>query len=257
MKIFTRHEAVTKPGELPSYNYSPYPILSLYLGWDKKPPSTRELISRARSLFESRLRPYEQKVFGSDLKKITSFLRNNFDVRGHQGVAFFTARDHLWRVVPLATKPAEICLLSHSPFLRPLEKQQDKQGRYGILLFDREKAEFILVQSGKIVRFDFFKDGQVPPRFKAKKEWLGRDDKVSRQIKAALRRHFLLIASRFKEFLQTAKVDQLILGGHKESFHEFERLLGKPLASEVVAEVPVDLKKDLDHIVRKCLEGAK
>lgn len=236
-----------------AYNDSGFPILSLYVGWGKKPPTSRQLISHARSLFNSQLKPYEQRVFETDLQKIVNHLRDSFDQRGNQGVAYFAARNHLWEILPLEFSPPGICIISHSPYLRPIERQYQLPGRYAVVLFDREKAEFMLIESGKIKRFDFFKDGKVPQRFRAKKEWLGRDSKVSRQIKGKLHHHLMMIAEKFKQFVHNTHYDKLILGGHQEIFNEFTAILGEKISKKLAATVPIDFKKDLNQILAKCL----
>lgn len=121
--------------------------------------------------------------------------------------------------------------------------------KYLILLADRKKAIFLIVNRGKIEeRKDIINDN-VPQNVKAKKIDWGRDDKIFRHIEQHLHYHLQFIAREALEFAKGRKIKFLLLGGHEELIPKMRKHLLYPLNKIVKGGFITELKIPQDRIL--------
>lgn len=234
--------------ELQGYRDAPFPILSIYLGsLEKKSPSSFLFSSLLQSLIHQKLSRKEQKKFRGDIERTKTYLRELWDTRGKRSIAFFSAGEKLWKVLDFEFYLPPLCLVSHSPYLKPVIQAQEDYKKYLVLLVDREKARLFTVHLGNIEEHREISNSIVPQRVRQiNKAWM-RQDKIFRHIEDHLHRHFELIFNWTCEFVKKNNVGFIIIGTHEELLPRIKKQLPKMLSKLVVGffttEVNVPLNK--------------
>lgn len=230
-----------------------YPILSVYLGFaGKKTPSTQVVLSLFHSYIHKYLSDHEQKVFRSDIGKITKYLSETLDSRGKRSIVFISSGRHIWEIFSFEFYLPPLCVVGYSPYLRPVAEALTSYKKYLVLLVDRKKARLFLVHLGQIEELRDFLDGHVPQNVRAnERDFYGRSDKIFRHIEDHLHRHLQLIAELVSAFIREHDGSFLIIGGHKEMIPKVKKHLHpfvqKMVLGEFVTELNIPLKEVFLH----------
>ena len=232
------------------YLNTSYPILSIYLGFaGKKTPSTQVVMSLFHSYIHRFLSDDEQKIFEKDIKKIETYLSENFDSRGKRSIVFFSSGKHVWEVFSFEFYLPPMCIVGYSPYFRPIAEALTAYKKYLVLLVDRKKARLFTVHLGEIEEQKEFIDGRVPQNVRAnERDFYGRSDKIFRHIEDHLHRHLQLIAEAVSAFIREHDGSFLIIGGHKELVPKVKKHLPPPVQKMVLGEFVTELNIPLKDI---------
>lgn len=238
--------------KLKTYNGSDFPILTIYLGRaDKKTFNAEVIVAQFHSLIHQALDEKEQKRFKKDIERITHFLREQYDSRGKKSIVFFTAGENLWEIIDFEFYLPPLCVILHSPYLKPILEAFDTYTKYLVLLIDRKKAQMFTVHLGQIEEHTDVFDGQVPQKVKHGDDTWDAQDKIFRHIEDHLHRHLKLIAHATSEFVKDKNVHFIILGGHKELFTKVKNHLPDHLRKMVLGEFVTELNIPLNTVFLK------
>lgn len=238
--------------KLAGYVNSPFPILSVYLGAVQKKSTDYSLIS---SIFHSQIHQNlgeeERKIFKKDLARIDDYLRTSYDSRGRRSVVFFCAGKKLWEVLEFEFYLPPFCVVSYSPYIRPITEALNEYKPYLVLLADRQKARLFTVHLGEIKEHKDIFNGDVPQRVKHGDDTWDQQNKIQRHIEDHLLRHLKLIAGETREFAKKNPVSFVIVGGHKEIIPKIKKRLVYPLNKMVLGEFVTELNVPLNDIFLK------
>lgn len=241
-----------KINQLKTFTNSPFPILSLYLGMaQKKSPAFPTLSSMLHSQVHKYLDENNRKTFKVDLEHIDSYLKYTWDSHGKKSVAFFSAGKNLWEMLDFEFYLPPLCLVSHSPYTKPITKAQDDYKRYMVLVADREKAKIFTVHLGELKEHKEIIDETVPQKVKSGDDTWDQQNKIFRHIENHLHRHLQLITKTAGEFLKNNPVSFIIIGGHKEMIPKIRKHLKYPLNKLVRGQFITELNIPLNEIFLK------
>lgn len=245
-KMYTRIQ------KLKTCNGSDFPIITIYLGRaGKKTFNTEVIVAQFHSLIHQTLDGKDQKQFKKDIERITHFLREQYDSRGKRSIVFFTAGDKLWNVIDFEFYLPPLCIVLHSPYLKPILEAFDTYTKYLVLLVDRKKARMFTVHLGQIEEHTDVFDGLVPQKVKHGDDTWDAQDKIFRHIEDHLHRHLKLVAQATSEFIKDKNVHFIILGGHKELFTKVKKHLSGHLRKMVLGEFVTELNIPLNTVFLK------
>ena len=231
------------------FKNSPSPILSIYLGSaSKQTPSSTLMSTQFHSLIHQNLTGKEQKIFRSDIDKIDTHLRESYDSRGKRSIAFFSGGKNLWETLDFEFYLSPLCLVSYSPYTRPITEALDKYKKYLVLLADREKARIFTVHLGKIEEHEDVFGIDVPQRVKRGDDTWDQQNKILRHIEDHLHRHLKLIAEKTNQFAKNNPVNFVLIGGHPEMIPKIKKHLPYPLNKMVLGKFVTELNIPLNEI---------
>ncbi len=243
-------EEVNVVARLKAYRNATFPILTVSLGCaEKRPPQLSFCLSQLHSLIHQNLSEEEQRFWQKDIARIEKYLHESFDRSNIRTTAFFSAGKNLWEVLRFEFFLAPKAVISHSPYLQPIEKALNTYRKYLVLLADRSKARFFTVHLGEIEEHKDIFVGLVPQKVKAKKIDYGRDDKIFRHIEDDLRSHLKLIVEKTKEFIKGKGIHFIIIGSHKEMLPKIKLVLTYPLNKMVAGEFITELNIPLNKVL--------
>ena len=238
--------------QLRTFNNSPFPILSVYLGSDTaKAPSSELLVSQLHSMIHSHLTQDEKTVFQKDIERIEEQLQSDTP-RGKSSV-FFSAGDKLWQTVHFEFFLTPSIRVSTSPDTKAIISGLAKYTKYLVVLVDREKAHMFTVEQGEMGRQSEFTDDSVPQKVSS----TGRDgvanqtDTNFRRNELQLKRHVDLAAKSIIEFIKNDDIHFIVVGGHKEIFKKVINSFPAPLRSKVAGSFVSELNIPLADILRE------
>lgn len=237
---------------LRTFKNSSFPILTVFLSCaEKRTPQASFCLSQLHSLIHQNLSEEQQRFWQIDLARIEEYLHQSFTRSNTRTVVFFSGGKNLWELLRFEFFLTPKAVISHSPYLQPIEEALKTYRKYLVLLVDREKARFFTVHLGEIEEHKDIFNGSVPQKVKAKKIDWGRDDKIPRHIEDDLHKHLKMVAEKTKDFAKRKDIRFIIIGSHKELLPKVKRVLPYPLnkmvAGEFVTELNIPLNKILAH----------
>lgn len=223
-------------------------VLSIYLGFqDKKSPSSFLFSSLFHSLIHQKLSKEKQKTFRKDIERISKYLLE-YDTRGKRSIAFFSAGKNLWQVLDFEFYLPPLCLVSNSPYLKPIINANQDYKKYLVLLVDRKKARLFTVHLGNIEEHREISNNIVPQRVRQiNKAWM-RQDKIFRHIEDHLHRHLELIFNWTCEFVKKNNVTFIIIGTHEELLPRIKKQLPKILSDLTLGFFMTELNIPLNKV---------
>jgi hypothetical protein len=231
----------------------PYPVLSVYLGTaEKKTFHANVVVSQFHSLIHQSLTKDEQKKFKKDIDRIISFLKEQYDSRGKRSIVFFSAGEKLFEVLEFEFYLPPLCVILHTPYLKPILEALDTYTKYLVLLVDHKKARLFTVHLGEIEEHKDVFNGNVPQKVRANEEhYYGRSNKIFRHIEDHLHRHLQFIAEVINDFVKDKNIHFIILGGHREIFKKIKYYLPSHLQKLVLGQFDTELNVPLNTVFLK------
>jgi len=235
--------------KLTKFRNSQYPILSVYLGAPQKKSAPSFMMT---SIFHSQVHQYlgeqEKKTFESDIKRIDEYLKNVYDSRANRSIVFFSAGKNLWEVFEFEFCLPPLCVVSHSPYTKPIKDAQNDYRRYLVLLADHKKARLFNVHLGRIEEHVDILNEDVPQRVKSGDDTWDQQNKIQRHIEDHLHRHLKLISKKADEFAKSYPVSFVIVGGHPETIPKIKKHLKYPLNKIVLGQFVTELNIPLNEV---------
>ncbi len=136
-----------------------------------------------------------------------------------------------------------------------MDDQQN--GRYLVILADRQKAKFFTIFMGSFEGEVEQLFDEVPQKVKAEHTRTG---KVQRHINEHLHQHLKHVGQKANDFLIKRKIKNLtgvVIGSHQELMHSIEKYLPKRLQDKVIEEFVLDLDQPLSDITEKINQNIK
>lgn len=187
-------------------------------------------------------------MFRKDIERISRYLLEFWDTRGKRSIAFFSAGEKLWKVLDFEFHLPPLCLVSNSPYLKPIINAQQDYKKYLVLLVDRKKARLFTVHLGNIEEHREISNSIVPQRVRQiNKAWM-RQDKIFRHIEDHLHRHLELIFNWTREFVKKNNVAFIIIGTHEELLPRIKKQLPKMLSNLVLGFFMTELNIPLNKV---------
>jgi hypothetical protein len=228
----------------------PFPIMSLYLGFaGKKTPAKQMIVTLFHSLIHRYISKEEQKIFRTDIYRIEEYLTDALDTRGKRSIVFFSAGKKLWEVLTFEFYLPPLCVISYSPYIRPLADALESYRKYIVLMVDRKRARLFTVHMGEIKEQEDILAEEIPQKVRANDErYYGRSDKIFRHIQDHLHRNLVFIADKVDNFVREHDGAFLILGGHKEMLRRIKKKLSPCVQKMILGEFVSELNIPLNEI---------
>jgi peptide subunit release factor 1 (eRF1) len=238
---------------LKNYNESSFPILSVYITVSE---NSQNIDKKLDEILKRDLSNKDKKTIRKNIEYIKGVFQEEKGSKT-KSYAFFSGGSKLFEILHLPFRIKDQALLSHSPFLEPILHAQDAFRLYLLVVLDRAKAKFFLLNNGTVINFKTIFDLSVPQKVHADGEeamHAKRSDKTDRHIKDHLNRHYKLIVEKLNEFASTTPIAGVIIGGHKTLFSSFEKLLPYVLQKKVVGEFIAELNTNDNQILQRAHE---
>ena len=248
--IFLLNNIDKRIQKLEGLRSSPYPILSLYLGYaGKQTPASSMMIAQLHSLTSQNLSDEEKKLFKKDLDRIESYLREIYDKRGKRSLAFFSSGKNLWEIFDFEFYLAPLAIVTYSPYVKPIIDATDKYKKYLVIVIDREKAKLLTVHLGQMEEQLEIKGLEVPQRVKHGDDTWDAQNKIFRHIEDHLNRYLKMVAQKVSDFAKGKNINFILLGGHKELLPKMKTYLLYPYNKMVIGEFVTELNIPLNNIL--------
>lgn len=236
--------------KLQSYQQSPAPILSVYLGVsDKK----EKLPKRFASLLKQSLPEYQEATLRQNIEYIRAYLEQFSSQDKYRGIALFSGGKNLWEVVTTEFKLPDRITLSHSPDLGPLLHELDTYKRYLVILADRERTRLYTLYLGAIEDKEDFRKDDVHQKVKAQGS-PELEKNIDSHIRDELQKHFDFVADKVKEFVERKPLAGVVVGGHQTSLHDLENHLPKQIRQKIIGTFTADTDLDDNTLIAKSKE---
>lgn len=239
---------------LKSYNDSAFPILSVYFHPVKNGKSVQDQV---RSFLDHNL-SYEQKEeVAQNIVYVQGLMENYQPKYQNESLALFSGDNIVFEIIHLPYSVENSVTVDHSPHIQPLLLEESTYLRYLVVVVDRAKAKFFTLKQGVIENQDEVIDESVPQNVHPdtrETTRLTREDKINRHIQDHIHRHFQLISQKVADFVGNTPINGVVVGGHKNLIHKFERHLPKLLQDRIVGEFVAVLNGNINEIVEKSKE---
>lgn len=243
-------ETEIKLRKLDGFANSSFPILSIYVGSaSKKSPSSILLGSQFHSLIHQNLAEAEQKKFHDDINRMERYILDEFDTHAKRSLAMFSAGKKLWESFSFEFYLPPLCVVSYSPYTKPITEALHAYNKYFVLLVDREKARLFTVHLGEIEEHKDVLNGAVPQNVRQINDAWMRQDKIFRHIEDHLHRHLGLIAQATSNFALENGIHFMVLGGHRQLLSKIKEHLPTSVAKMILGEFVSELNIPINDVL--------
>lgn len=239
---------------LKEYNEAGFPILSVYF----HPIKNGKNVSAQLHTFLDNYLSFEQKEYIAQNLSYMEALMTTYNPKyDNESLAIFSGDNVLFEIIHLPFVVKNMASIANSADIKPLISQERIYLRYLIIVVDRARARFFTLKQGIIEKQDEIIDKSVPQNIHSsarETRKLNREDKINRHIQDHLHRHFQIISKRINEFVHNVPINGVVIGGHKNIFHKFEKHLPKLLQERVIGEFISETQGSVNNILKKSKE---
>lgn len=234
-------------------------VLSLYLNLDPSEfPTPRDRATELESLLDvveaglrqDSLEHAQRLELKSDIERVRSYFKAEFDAKGTRGVVVFASSGaDLFEVVRLPTPISSEVVVDDSPFIEPLTTAPGDDG-YCVLLIDRQVARILVGGSGGMREVTSIVDDVH--RWHDQGGWS--QARFQRGIVKETRDHVKHAADElFKQF-KRGTVQRLIIGTHNELRGEIESHLHSYLRDRIAGWIDIDIHSNPAQVTAEASE---
>lgn len=181
-----------------------------------------------------------------DLARIEDYVRGGFDRSRVRGLALFSCSERdLWEVVPLPVRVRSRILVNDQPALGQLEAIVEEQGRFGVLLVDRQRARMFVFELDELVEHTEQID-ELPRDYDSRGERERGD--VSGHVDALAAQHVRNAAVLAFSVFQRDGFEHLCVGAPDDLVGEVEAALHAYLRERLSGRIDVTPQAPLDAI---------
>jgi len=123
--------------------------------------------------------------------------------------------------------------------------------KYAVMLVDRKKAKFFILNNGKATATEEFVNGLVPQRVKHGDNAWDAQDKINRHIEEHLHRHLQGVNLAFASFIQKNPSNLILIGSHRTLFSKIKKHLSYPYSKKVKGYFVTELKMPFGDILKR------
>ena len=267
-----QHEAIEQPffkdvrgllsrlAELPPSLEAPYVTLSLDWRPQGSSPANRSALrfiqqERDRILAEHEAHTPPHESLSADFERIGAYVESEVDP-ATQGLIIFAcnARSGYFRAVPLPLPVENRLTLSVTPALVDLVRLADDASSYAALALDQREAHLLLIDQGA-QRGRVNIEGSDFPRKQQQGGWSQRryQSRAEERVEAFVR----TVAEEVQRELETANIDQLVLGGDEQITSLFSETVHQTVQAKIVGTTPFDIRGSESEIVEATLPLAE
>lgn len=235
------------------------PLVSLYLGANGHTYVKKDYEIVVKGLLKEKDKELENQEkekkasLEKDFEKIRQFIKYEFDWKGKKGLALFScSASQLWQVYPLPQPVKNTLIIDQTPYIRPLIALFDEYRRLCIVLVDKSKARIFEVFLGEITEHTEIVD--ETPRKAKTGGWKGNEEgRIQRHLTEEVHRHFKRVTDALMDSFKLYHFDNLVLGGHRPDFSEFESELHPSLKDRIIGRLELDLHTSQETVLEKAM----
>lgn len=122
---------------------------------------------------------------------------------------------------------------------------------YFVLLADRKRAIFVLVNNGAVEKEEEHVVSDVPQKVKHGYDIRSQQDKILRHVEDHLHRHLQTVGKEAEAFVKGTLVTGILIGGHKDLFGKITGHLSQQLSKKIKGHFVAELKVPFNTVLKK------
>lgn len=222
-------------------------FLSIYLRSPESLDTVLKKLAQMQKLVKENKDEYEQ--FGENIELVKEHFKKNPYTSGSLCVFCCWLLDYI-EVHSLNVEIQDLIRVDSSPYIRPLAEIIDEYENFAVVVADNERAKIFLVAAGKVYSEEKVK-GDVKNHVKVG-GWS--QQRYERRRTKEFEGYAREIIENLLKLDESEEFERLILVGGKEALGEITKSLPAHLASKLVGEKPLDLKKGEKYVNEEIME---
>lgn len=249
--------------KLASLDTAGLPITSLYLDTDRRSYTSRQcmemahqLVRHVRSnLMSALIADSARKSVDRDLSRFIQLIEGDPLSSDTRGLAVFSSSGaNVWEVAHVPVNLTTAVKVGRHAMIRPLVRLADDLTSYAVVVVDREKARFFIVDLGGITELDPIMD-DVPGRVRAGSYYGMRDSRTERHVDDHIRQHLKRVADELAAIVDRYALSRVVLGGTADVVPHFRTLVPPSTAARIEGTVEgLTLPASRDEVLRQTMK---